>query len=286
MTPFTAAETAATAENPRAVSGGNRPRLAESLTDACADINERLPVEFEHIKKRTAELIAAFKRCPAVVTKENAGMLSDQIAQIAEHSTAADALRAAAVKPVLAAQRQINGWFDNNCFDELDVAKSTTAAKQVLTARLTIYERAKVAEELRLRQEVERLAREEAARLAREAEEAAAVLETASDLDAAIAAEDLAQAARTVALKALEAATVSTATLSTVRGDFGSSSSLRKNWKGRITDRKALNLNALADYISQDAIDKAINAHARQHEDKKPIAGVLFWDDATAVVRG
>lgn len=291
MTPFT---DATPPENPRAVKGGNKPRISDALTDAVNDLPERLDEEFAHIKKRTAELTASLARAPKIVTADNAGAVSDAIAQISAHVNASDALREAARQPVLTAQRQINGWFDRNCFDALDVPKSTTAAKQVLTQRLTVYERAKAAEELRQRQEAERLARDEAMRAAQAAEAASRTITTDEDLNAAIAAEDHAQALRATALEALEATTAPIATLSTVRGDFGSSSSLRANWKARPVDKQGkpvaawdgVNLNDLRGYISADAVEKAANAHARAHHDKKPVVGIEFWNDATAAVRG
>lgn len=295
MTPFTHHnQPPESDENPRAKAGGNRPPIAATLAEAVADLPERLDIEFQAIKERTAELNEAFKRAPKVITADNAGQASDFIAQVSSHSNAADALREAARQPALTAQRQINGWFDRNCFDTLDVPKSTTAAKQVMTQRLTIYERAKAAEELRKRQEAERILRKEAERAAREAEAAAASLNTESDLNAAIAAEDRAQAARETAFQALEATAAPMATMSTVRGDMGSSSSLRGNWKARpidkagkpCTDWSGVNLNDLRAFMNDDILQKAANAHARLHKDKKPIAGVEFYDDATAVVRG
>lgn len=296
MTPFTAAapDPDAAPENPRAIKGGNRPTIAASLADAVSDLGERLEIEFEDIKKRTTELNAAFKRVPAVVTKENAGNVSDQIAQIAAHSKAADALRTAAVAPVLKAQRQINTWFDANCFDDLDTDKSTTAAKQAMTIRLTIYERAKAAEELRQRLEAERIAREAAETAAREAAEAAQALTTEEGLSEAIAAEQRATEAMATAQAAIEATFAPAATMSTVRGDLGSSSSLRANWKARAVDKHGkpcvgwlgVNLNDLRGFIGDDVLAKAANAHARLHKNTKPITGIEFYDDATAVVRG
>lgn len=164
--------------------GGNKPPIAETLHEACDDLNERLPQEFADLAKRSKELKDAFARVPEVLDDDTAPMVSDQISQITAHSKAADAFREAAVAPVLAAQRAINGWFAGNCFDALDEPdkKKRPGAKQLLNARLTVYQQAQADKERRRREEEERKAREaaeaaerarqEAERIAREAREA------------------------------------------------------------------------------------------------------------------
>jgi hypothetical protein len=311
------------AENERAVIGGNRPPISESLKDAVADLPERLPVEFSAIKARTEELVAAFGRVPAVVTDENAGMVSDQIAQISAHVTEADAFRTAATKPVVTAQRTINTWFDKNCFDALDVPKSTTAAKQVLTARLSAYEIAKANAERLRREEEERAAQAratEAARIARvEAErvererlaaehaeqERIAAIQNEKDLNKAIelaeenkriadereaqarAAAEEAERLRAEAEKAAASAAARPAAMHVVRGDSGSSSTLRTTWKARRTSKDVpVDLNALRDFIGADVVEKAANAFARTHKNTKPVTGLEFYEDSSAVVRG
>lgn len=303
----------------------NKPPIAETLREACDDLAVRLPQEFAAIMKRTEELKAAFGRVPLVVTDANAGDVSDQIAQIADHSTLADALRKAAVDPVLKAQRAINTFFDKNCFDDLDQAdkKRTPGAKQILGQRLTVYETKKADDERRAREEIERKAREaaaEAERLAaaelervRQAEEAerkraadalAAIqneqdmaraiemeaLEKAAAAERAIRAQqaaDAAERARAEAEKASHAANAKAAELHTVRGDLGSSSSLRTTWKARRTDKDVqVDLNALRDFISAEVVEKAANAFARIHKKSRPVAGLEFYEESSAVVRG
>jgi chemotaxis protein histidine kinase CheA len=309
-------------ENPRALPGGNKPPIAETLREACDDLPQRIPVEFDRIKVRTAELMAAFGRVPDVITAENAGAVSDQIAQIAAHVKDADALRVAAVAPVLAAQRALNGWFDKECFDQLDVPKGTPGAKQKLLLRLTAHEQRVAAEEKRRREEVERKAREaqaeaerlaaaEASRLAeseaqarRDASAAAEAIKNEQDLTKALELEALEKeraavreaqakaAAEEAALlkaeaeKAAAAASAKASTMATVRGDFGSSSSLRTTWQARFARVEAVDLNALRNFIGTDVIEKAANAYAKVNKNTKPVAGVEFYEHTQAVVRG
>lgn len=313
----------AAAENPRAISGDNRPPIAETLKEAVADLPDRLALEYSDIRKRSEELTAAFNRVPLVVTDDLAGAVSDQIAQISSHTKLAEAMRTAAIEPVLRAQRQINTWFDKNCFDALDTAKSTTSAKQVLGKRLTAYEVAKADEERRRREAAEREARriaEEAERAARAeqdradqerraAEQAeneriakiqnerdmAKAIELAEenkrlneerDARAKVAAEE-AEKRRIEADRATKEATAKAADMMTVRGDFGSSSSLRTVWKARRTSKDVpVDLNALRDFIGADIVEKAANAFARANKNTKPITGLEFYEEQSAVVRG
>lgn len=194
--------------------------------------------------------------------------------------------------------------------------------RQRLGDILTSYERRKADAERKRREEDERRAREaaeaaaraqqEAARLAREAEEAerrrqeeaAKAVDTEQDLAAAIAAEEQAradQAARDEAARiaaaeadrlaaqaahAAEAAEQKTSSLSRTAGAYGTSSSLRENWKARIADHGKVDLAAIRDFIKPEAIEDAANRFAKLHKNTKPVAGVEFYDASRAVVRG
>lgn len=279
MTPFT--EATAAAENPRAKAGGNKPPIAEFYREQNDTLPGYLAEDNAEIAARVAELQAAFTRAPAAVTNDDlAGKVADFIAQVAKCAKQAEAKRVDAKAGPLTAGRLIDGYFQKQILEKLD------AIKKPLTDRLTAFERIKAAEERKRREEAEAVARAEAQRLAREAEAAAARLDTAEDLDAAIAAEDAAAAQRAEAAKALEAATAKAADMSKVVGDYGSSSSLRTTWVARIEDENAIDLSLLRGFLSTDSIQKALNAYVRIHKDKKPMKGVSFAEETTAVVRG
>lgn len=142
-------------------------------------------------------------------------------------------------------------------------------------------------EEREAREAVERAEREkaEAERQAREAAEAERRrIEAEAAAQAAREAAERAEAERAAAEKA---ASAKAAELHTVRGDYGSSSSLRGTWKGYITDREALLKDpTIHPFIAEDALQKAVNAHVKIHKNTKPIAGVDIRYDTGAVVRG
>lgn len=192
---------------------------------------------------------------------------------------------------------------------------------------ITNYEARKVALERQKLEEEQRLAREaaeaaerarlEVERLTREAEEveikrqadAVAAMNSEQDLVAAVAAEAKAkedQAAReamaraaadeaarlqTAAALAAEAADQKTSTLSRTAGAFGTSSSLRENWKARIKSHDDLKADPKAmalvwDHIKPESIEDACNRIAKLKKNTVKISGVEFFDASRAVVRG
>lgn len=280
MTPFaTAAEP--TAENPRAKSGGNRPPLADFFKETNDTLPGYLSEDNADIVARVAELTAAMARAPTAVTNDDlAGKVSDFIAQVTKCTKQAEAKRVDAKSGPLTAGRLIDGFFQKEVLAKLDTIK------RPLLERLTAYQRIKADEERRRREEAERVARDEAQRLAREAEAAAAKLDSETDLARAIEAEDAAEQSRAAAAKALEDAQAKAAELTVARGDYGSSASLRTTWKARSDNWDAVDLNELRALIGADVIQKAANAHARMYKNTKPVAGIVFFEEQTAVVRG
>lgn len=293
--------TLATEANPRAVAGSNLP----PIKDVYKAQNEALPQYLESdtadLVARTAELLEGFDRAPAVIEDaETAGKISDFIAQITKCVKAADSKRVDIKAGPLEAGRMIDGFFQKNILDKLDTPRMAQGIKQKLLERLTKWEK-KLADEERARREAAEAALREEQRLAqiaareaqRKAEEAALAAQTAKDLDGAIDLEEhqrkaaeQAAAAQAAAEAATRLANAKPAEMSTVRGEYGSSSSLRTTWKGRVSKPDTVDLNALRDYISKDAIEKAVNAYAKIHKNTKPIAGVEFFEESSAVVRG
>lgn len=281
MTPFTASAAELPAENPRAVSGGNRPPITAFYKEQNDILPGYLAEDNADIAARVAELQAAFTRAPSEVTNDDlAGKVADFIAQVGKCAKQAEAKRVDAKAGPLTAGRLIDGYFQKQILEKLD------AIKRPLTDRLTAFERVKAAEERKRREEAERIAREGAMRLAREAETAAAAIRDTKSLDDAIAAENAAALMRAEAAKALETATAKAAEMSVVRGDFGASSSLRTQWKAHAEDWNKVDLNAFRSLIGVEVLQKAANAHARLYKDSKPVVGVNFFEETTAVVRG
>jgi len=160
-------------------------------------------------------------------------------------------------------QRQLNA----------EIARQEKARKE----REEREAREKIEREAREKAEAERRARE-AAEAERQRLEAEAAAKAAREAEERAAAE-LAEREKAAAAKAAE--------LHTVRGDYGSSSSLRGTWKGYITDREALLKDpTIHPFIADEALQKAVNAYVKIHKNTKPIAGVEVRYDTGAVVRG
>ncbi len=132
------------------------------------------------------------------------------------------------------------------------------------------------------RQEKARVEREE--RAAREQEEQAQRAESTR-----LAAEE-AERKRQEAEQAAAAAAAKTSALSRTGGLHGSSASLRKNWKARVSDHEALKADPKAmamvwEYLKPDAIEDAVNRMAKLKENTVKVAGVEFYDASRSAVR-
>lgn len=162
--------------------------------------------------------------------------------------------------------------------DEQDLAKAIEMEAVEKVARERREAEAKVA-----REAAEKLAKESAAR----AEAAAAEARSKAEAEAKALAEASERAAADAA-KAREAAEAKAASMHTVRGDFGSSSSLRSSWKGYITDEAKM-LEAAPDlwpFFPLDAKEKALNAFVKINKGSKQLPGCEIRLDTGAVVRG
>lgn len=132
------------------------------------------------------------------------------------------------------------------------------------------------------RQEKERKEREDRAEQARQ--------EAAQRAEAERVAAEAAERARQEAEKAAAAADAKTSTLSRTAGLYGSSSSLRKNWRARISSHEALkadprSMAMIWEYLKPEAIEDAANRLAKLKENTVTVAGVEFYDASRAAVR-
>ena len=268
-----------------AMIGHNRPPAdAEQISDRLAEAHAE-------VVKRQAELLDALTRAPDTVDDSNAGRVTDFVKQIAAATKAFNVARVAEKEPFLQGGRTVDTFF-KRLADPLDKAKAT------LQDRLTIYERAKAAEERQWREEAARREREEAQRLQaiaaererRAAEELERAADTDADLDDAIAADAAARQAEAEARQAdadavvaERAASAKAAQLHTTRGDYGSSSSLRTFWDFADLDRAALDLDALRLHIPLDGLEKAVRAYIKAGG--REMRGVRIFKNTKSVVR-
>lgn len=250
--------------------GDNRPPSdAEILQSKLADQHVRLT-------GRRDELLAAAGRAPETIEDdETAGRVADFIKQLMAAHKATEAARVAEKEPFLAASRTVDGFFKK-------ITDPLADWKKKIETRLTVWQRKKADAERKAREETERKAREEAARAAKEAAERAAALNTESDLDRAIEAEDAAKKAEGAAALATKAADAGAADLSRTRGDFGAVASLRTTWTFDEMDRAALDLETLRQHFPQDGLEKAVRSYIKAGG--RELRGVRIFADEHAVV--
>ena len=211
----------------------------------------RLAEDFADLLKRRDDLVAACDRLPSIGDDDTAGKVGDYIKLVTAAQKNAEAARVDAKEPFLAAGRTVDGFFK-------PIGDALTAVKAKAQRSLTSYLAAKEAAARREAEEAAKRAREEAERKAAEA----ARIETDSKV-AAAAAMDAAVAREAEADKLDEAAAAKPAEFARTRGDYGSVSTLRERTVGEITDRSALDLEALRPYLPVDGLQKALNAFIR-----------------------
>ena len=254
----------------------------------------RLQEQHEALVKRTGDLEAAVQRVPAKLDEKSHATAIDFAKQLQTHEQKIDAARVIEKQPFLDGGRKVDGFFGG-------LTTTTKEGRAAVLAKIRAYQIEVEATERRAREEAARKAREaaeEAARKAREEREAAerarreqeeaerraeaeriAALKTDADLQAAIAAQEAAEAlarrqeqerqareaeAAEAARRAAEeaaaaerAALASAADLSRTRTALGSTSSLRTVIGFAITD-KAAACRVLAPLLDDDSMSKAM----------------------------
>ncbi len=232
----------------------NPPDDIEVLRDLLADKHKTL-------LDRAQSLIEAKERQPEITDDIIAGKVSDYIKLVSAAMKNAEAERTATKEPYIAAGRAVDTFFKAKITEPLDAVKRETERK------LTTYLQAKEAER-------RRQAEAEAERLRKEAE--AELAKATESLDAAVAKEN-------EAVAAAETAGAKPAELSRTRGEIGSVASLRQVWKGEITDRATLDLDALRPYIPAAALDTAINGFVKAGG--RELRGAKIYQHTSATVR-
>ena len=225
------------------------------------------------LRNRYDELIAAADRIPTSCDDdETAGKLSDMIKLITACSKTFETQRVGEKEPYLTLSRTVDGFFKR-------FTEGLDGAKRKVSRPLEMYLKRKEDERRAAALEAARIQREEAARLAREAEELAqANMPKASDesLNEAVRVEEQAQ-------KSEKLAEAKPAELARTRGDYGSLATLRTVWVGEIIDRAALDKEMLWAYLPTDALQKAVNAAVRAGV--RELRGAKIYEQSTAQVR-
>ena len=281
-------------DEPRGAGDNRPPADADPMT-------ERMAEDHAEILARTKELLDAAERAPASVNDdEGAGKFGDFIKSVTGTIKRAETARKAEKEPYLVNSRKVDGFFKKRITEPL------ADAKKALEKTLGVYLQAKAAAERKAREEAEKAAREAEAAARREAEEREKALEAEATpfedpgdgpseyekLESAVEAEEAAAKAKKEADKAAKAASAKAADLARTRGDHGSVGTLRTEWKHDEPVRADLDLEALREHLSIDALEKAIRSYIKANAPEKvggpwpkPLAGVRIFEKTTTTVR-
>lgn len=236
-------------------------------------LQERLNDSTAELRNRHDELIAAVERIPEECNDdETAGKISDMIKLITACSKSFETKRVGEKEPFLTLSRSVDGFFKK-------FTENLDGAKRKASRPLEVYLKRKEDERRRAAEEAARVQREEAERLAREAEllAKANMPEASNDvLGEAVRVEEQAQ-------KAEKQAEAKPAELARTRGDYGSLATLRTTWVGEIVDKKELDLEALRPFMSDDVLQKLVNAAVKAGF--KELRGVKIYQKSEATVR-
>ncbi len=250
--------------SPAPMGHNNPPTDAEILRDTLADKNREL-------LDRAQALIEAADRAPAVIEDDDTKIkITDFLGSIAKCEKALEGKRVSEKEPYLTLGRVVDGFFKNHT-DALNKARQKV--KPALDARL-LWER----EQERKRLEAE------AAERKRLADEQAAQAAAAEAAQKPIAAEEQMTTAIQTEAQANRLEQKAQGKIGvTSRGTDGASASLRTVWKGELTDRAALDLEALRQHLPADAIQQAINSFIRAGG--RELRGARIWEHTESVVR-
>ena len=254
-----------THQDPRLGIGGNLPPTDAEILKA------KLEESNKDILDRAAALVEAADRAPATIEDDETKIkITDFLGSIAKCEKALEGKRVSEKEPYLTLGRVVDGFFKNHT-DALNKARAKV--KPALDARL-LWER---------EQERKRLA-EEAAERKRLADEQAARAAAAEAAKQPIKAEETMTTAIQTEAQANRLEEKSQGRIGvTARGNDGASASLRTVWKGELTDRAALDLEALRQHLPADAIQQAINSFIRAGG--RELRGVRIWEHTESVVR-
>ncbi|MDO8534110.1 MAG: hypothetical protein Q7S17_05135 [Xanthobacteraceae bacterium] len=286
---------------PAAAQGTNVP-------DYAAEESARLAREFSGLEKDVTDLLAEARALPTTVEDEpTANLYTKTITRFGDLDTRLDKFRESEKLPYLRRGTAVDSFF-GRMRERLFRKKKTDKAggADILHDRLHAYNVKREADERRKREEAERVAREaeEQARLAREkaqreqreAEEKAARARKTANIEeqqrlareaeeraaAARAAED---EARDIRRDAEAAAAAKPADLVRERHEGGAMNTMKQVPYVEMTDSMALDVVALWPFVKNDAKEAALKAWAKVVQYKKPMAGAIIEYRNETVVR-
>lgn len=256
-----------------AVIGDNRP------PDDADPLRERLADTHGALVARHAALLAdAAARTPETIEDEKtAEDVSDFESDLIKCLKALEGARVAEKEPYLTSGRAVDGFFQK-------LAGQLAAAKDEASDLLTIWGRKKKAAALKLREEEERRAREEAEEARKEAEERASAMAAEKDLDGAIDAELQAEQATADLVKAERATEASAAELSRGRSDAGTGFGLVTFWDYADLNRVTIDLEKLRQHLPEAAIISAVKSYIKAGG--RELRGVRIFENTRNRTRG
>ena len=281
---------------------------SKNMPDYAVEESDRLAREFADVDRAVTDLLAEARGLPDNVDDEQtASQYTSVISRFKDIDDRVEALRAGEKMPWMRRADAVDSFFFR-LRERLFRRKKTDKAGggDVLKDRLHAYNQRREQEERRRREEEARIAREEEERLRRErqeqeriqreAEERAERARKDANKEAAAAAAKEAEAAadklRIAEDQAREKRQDTQAAAQAKPGDMvrerhegGAMNTMRQVWHVEVTDSMALDIVALAPFITDEAKEKAAKAWARTVNYKKQMPGLLIEQRSETVIR-
>lgn len=279
-----------------------------NMPDYAVEESARLAREFADVDRAVTDLLAEARGLPENVEDEQtASAYTSVISRFKDIDDRVEALRAGEKMPWMRRADAVDSFFFR-LRERLFRRKKNDKAGggDVLKDRLHVYNKRREDEERRKREEAERVAREaenkarqdrlELERQQREAEERAARARKTENREAAeqaareaaAAAATLRQqedAARETRQDAQAAAQAKPGDLVRERHEGGAMNTMRQVWHVEVTDSMKLDALALWPFITDEAKEKAAKAWSKTTNYKKPMEGLLIEQRSETVVR-
>lgn len=278
--------------------------------DHGAMVTDRLSQDYAESLLKTASLLTLARSQPARINDDDdeaATAMGKVVRDMREHTDRLEAFRVAEKQPYKASADAVDQLFFENIEKLMRRNnKQKPGAADILQARINDFlERKRLAaikrqeEERKAAEEkarLQRLAEEQARKEAEEAEAKAARARKTENIEAARAAAEEAQAkadalhmaARENEQRALDAAAAQTAKAADVvrtRGGNGIMLTMAETKFARVTDYTLVPLEALRPYLKPSAIDDAVKAWGKATEHKMTMPGVEVGIDRAGVTR-
>lgn len=283
-------------DNPRAITGGNRP---PEQTDWAKDETDRIVRDYDHALREVDVVLAEARELPnPVSSQDDVGKYSDLVVRMRDLKKRLDSYRTLEKNPHMRRGEAVDQLFFTQ-ISKLEARSKTDpkGAMDVLTKRVNEYQ-TKIAEEERRRRleeqeqlrkiaaaaEAARLAEEtkasevaEAADRARKPEKVEALQETAHqhkvNAEVARVSED---AARTAHSEAKVAAAAKPADLVRTRSDGGTLATMRQVGFCEIVDASQLDKEKLWPFLKQEHILMALKTWAKTMSHKHQMTGAII----------